>query len=140
VNNQTKPKRSQEFVFENIEALSLQAHQGLSGKGGTPRKYNDSEIVRFKESIHYMAKQKRGRNFKKFDRIIQTISFFFQTDKPELWGEYYDKKPDFENIEKPFNDAIEGVLIGDDKKIVEKHVTKKWADQAAIILTLEEIK
>jgi len=48
------------------------------------------------------------------------------------------KKPDLDNVAKCHLDAIQGIIIFDDKLVVNLHVTKVYAETAAVEVMVKE--
>lgn len=78
--------------------------------------------------------------------LIIDIDAYFQT--PESWsgakqerheGRYRPKKPDKDNIEKIYFDAMNGVIFEDDKQIVNGRTRKYYSMKPRTIIRIKEL-
>jgi Holliday junction resolvase RusA-like endonuclease len=49
------------------------------------------------------------------------------------------KKPDWDNVAKSICDAMNGIIYVDDTQIVEAHITKQYAQQAEVVVLVQEV-
>lgn len=68
-----------------------------------------------------------------------TLVYYKRRPKKPLHPVYCPVKPDLDNIEKNVNDAIKGVIITDDCRIVEKVSRKLYDDFERLEITLEKL-
>ncbi|ARJ08752.1 MULTISPECIES: RusA family crossover junction endodeoxyribonuclease [Bacilli] len=77
------------------------------------------------------------------------VSLLFCFEPPKSWskkkkttaiGQYKHTKPDIDNLIKTVLDAANSHLWKDDNQIVEIHSFKKFAEQAKVIMSLEEVE
>ena len=79
--------------------------------------------------------------------LVMDIEAYFQT--PESWsgvkqerheGRYRPKKPDFDNIEKIYCDAMNGVIFEDDNQIVNCRIRKYYSMNPRTIIRIKELE
>jgi len=122
---------------------------------------NDIDIIP-KQSIRYNIKQKRFYQPTKYSKYIKTIkhrlkeqfpetyslfnapvaieyNVYFRTKNKKLIGRYKSTMPDVDNILKPINDAVKGILVQDDKQIVSCKISKYYSDINRLIIIIKEV-
>lgn len=122
---------------------------------------NDIDIIP-KQSIRFNIKQNRFYQPTKYTKYIKTIKqklqselpntydlydlpvaveyiAYFKTRNKKLIGRYKETTPDVDNILKPINDAVKGILIRDDKQIVSCSVSKYYSNCSKLIIKIRYI-
>lgn len=112
--------------------------------------YEIKAIKDYKRQIAEIVRQKMALEkleiIAKDTPISVTTDFFFST--PKSWSRKktiravtgriaHTTKPDCDNLFKAVTDALNGVLWSDDSQIVSASVTKKYATNEGILLTVK---
>ena len=117
-------------------------------RGNHVSTYTPEKTKTYEDEIRYMAKCAMGASppletpvtVAIYIRIEIPKSFSKQKRKDALEGILKPmRKPDIDNIAKSHLDAIQGgVIILDDKQVVNLHVTKVWSEIGAVEVMVKE--
>lgn len=100
-------------------------HSKRKSKTGKPRESVQSWR---KRAAHAAREAMEGEPF---DGPVR-VSAVFALDKPKSRrkrDEYPDRKPDLDKLARALGDALEGVVVTQDSRIVEWRVRKRWSGE-----------
>ena len=109
--------------------------------------YTPQKTKTYEDEIRMMAKAAMGASepldtpvtVAIYIRVGIPASYSKQKRKDALSGVLKPtKKPDLDNVAKCHLDAIQGIIIFDDKLVVNLHVTKVYAETAAVEVMVKE--
>ena len=109
--------------------------------------YTPQKTKTYEDEIRMMAKAAMGASepldtpvtVAIYIRVGIPASYSKQKRKDALSGVLKPtKKPDLDNVAKCHLDAIQGIIILDDKLVVNLHVTKVYAETAAVEVMVKE--
>ena len=109
--------------------------------------YTPQKTKSYEDEIRMMAKAAMGSNelldtpvtVAIYIRVGIPKSFSKQKRKDALAGIIKPtKKPDLDNVAKCHLDAIQGIIVFDDKLVVNLHVTKVYAETPAVEVMVKE--
>ena len=118
-----------------------------SSKGGFVRLYTDLNTRTYEELIARQARVAMGAT-----EMLETptavrihayyympISWSKKKRKQAMEGEIVPGKPDLDNISKSILDAIQGIVINDDKNVIKLTVEKRFALQPRVEVHVYEV-
>jgi Holliday junction resolvase RusA-like endonuclease len=118
-----------------------------SSRGGFVRLYTDLNTRTYEELIARQARVAMGAT-----EVLQTptavrihayyympISWSKKKRKQAMEGEIVPGKPDLDNISKSILDAIQGIVINDDKNVIKLTVEKRFALQPRVEVHVYEV-
>ena len=116
-------------------------------RGNFVSTYTPQKTKSYEDEIRMMAKAAMGSNelldtpvtVAIYIRVGIPKSFSKQKRKDALAGIIKPtKKPDLDNVAKCHLDAIQGIIVFDDKLVVNLHVTKVYAETPAVEVMVKE--
>ena len=116
-------------------------------RGNFVSTYSPQKTKTYEDEIRMMAKAAMGSSepldtpvtVAIYIRVGIPASFSKQKRKDALAGILKPtKKPDLDNVAKCHLDAIQGIIILDDKLVVNLHVTKVYAETPAVEVMVKE--
>jgi Holliday junction resolvase RusA-like endonuclease len=118
-----------------------------SSRGGFVRLYTDLNTRTYEELIARQARAAMGAT-----EMLETptavrihayyympISWSKKKRKQAMEGEIVPGKPDLDNISKSILDAIQGIVIDDDKNVIKLTVEKRFALQPRVEVHVYEV-
>ena len=118
-----------------------------STRGGFVRLYTDQNTRNYEDVIAIQAKAAMGNA-----EVLQTptavrinafyympISWSKKKRKQAMEGEIVPGKPDLDNISKSVLDAIQGIVIDDDKNVIKLSVEKRFSLQPRVEVYVYEV-
>ncbi|MDZ7658040.1 RusA family crossover junction endodeoxyribonuclease [Fodinibius sp.] len=131
-------------IFIPQQPFSQKRHRDGKTKSGKEYKYDPSasekKIIKERLQFYKPPQPLTGP-------LVQVIEVYFQT--PQSWskakqerheGRYRPKTPDYDNIEKVYGDAMNGVIYKDDKQIVNNNTKKYYSMNPRTIIRITELE
>lgn len=134
-------KRSIEF-FEpcQVPTVTAQMHKVVVGMDRKPRFYDTAELKAARSYFFDMAVRGNVRNIMLQGAVELTVQFIFPADGRHPEGTYKTTKPDTDNLQKAFKDALtKAGWWKDDCQVAAEHVYKTYGKIPGIHCRAEEI-
>lgn len=137
-----------EHVFE-VEPVEQQRPKSAINRKRGGRKiivYDPAKVKQFKRAILLEAKLS---GFKPLTGALDVALVFYRSSRKSVTGKEYERrirglslpviKPDLDNYEKSFLDALKGVFWNDDSQICHIDAWKLYSDRPRISIKVKEI-
>ena len=117
-------------------------------RGNFVKTYTDAKTASYEDQIRFYALKAMGDSkviegaVRVFVSIRMAVPKSYSAKRREACLNGFDKplkKPDWDNVAKSICDAMNGVIYVDDTQIVEAHITKQYAQQAEVVVLVQEV-
>jgi Holliday junction resolvase RusA-like endonuclease len=117
-------------------------------RGNFVKTYTDAKTVSYEDQIRFYALKAMGDSkviegaVRVFVSIRMAVPKSYSNKRREACLNGLDKplkKPDWDNVAKSICDAMNGIIYVDDTQIVEAHITKQYAQQAEVVVLVQEV-
>ena len=117
-------------------------------RGNFVKTYTDAKTVSYEDQIRFYALKAMGDSkviegaVRVFVSIRMAVPKSYSKKRREACLNGLEaplKKPDWDNVAKSICDAMNGIIYVDDTQIVEAHITKQYAQQAEVIVLVQEV-
>ena len=117
-------------------------------RGNFVKTYTDAKTASYEDQIRFYALKAMGDSkviegaVRVFVSIRMAVPKSYSNKRREACLNGSDKplkKPDWDNVAKSICDAMNGIIYVDDTQIVEAHITKQYAQQAEVVVLVQEV-
>jgi Holliday junction resolvase RusA-like endonuclease len=117
-------------------------------RGNFVKTYTDAKTASYEDQIRFYALKAMGDSkviegaVRVFVSIRMAVPKSYSQKRREACLNGLDKplkKPDWDNVAKSICDAMNGIIYVDDTQIVEAHITKQYAQQAEVVVLVQEV-
>ena len=117
-------------------------------RGNFVKTYTDAKTASYEDQIRFYALKAMGDSkviegaVRVFVSIRMAVPKSYSQKRREACLNGSDKplkKPDWDNVAKSICDAMNGIIYVDDTQIVEAHITKQYAQQAEVVVLVQEV-
>ena len=117
-------------------------------RGNFVKTYTDAKTASYEDQIRFYALKAMGDSkviegaVRVFVSIRMAVPKSYSQKRREACLNGADKplkKPDWDNVAKSICDAMNGIIYVDDTQIVEAHITKQYAQQAEVVVLVQEV-
>jgi len=118
-----------------------------STRGGFVRLYTDEKTRAYEESVAVQARAAMGTaQMLTTPTAVRITAFYYmplswskKKRQQAMMGEIVPGKPDLDNISKSILDAVQGIVIDDDKNVIKLTVEKRFAFQPRVEVHIYEV-
>lgn len=125
-------------MFEFIIPVEPTPKQSVKVDFKRKRTYQPAKFRRYTKRIHEAIQLQLGKqSFPKelIDSPLQCdIDFYILRPESAKKRRYPHTRPDLGNLEKPICDALEGILITNDSRIVDLNLRKRYAEKSPCVI------